>query len=138
MEDDKDNAVSTAAEDFNAVPSSSKLDVPPVTNIDNSSTQNDDIQTLPVDWSRYTPKQLRTPKNKKLRPTMPISSSLQLAKEEYYKKKTVLLREEIELKNGRRRSSKKRQREEEEHEIKMNILNCDLKLKEQELNMNKK
>ncbi|KAG5865547.1 hypothetical protein JTB14_009256 [Gonioctena quinquepunctata] len=31
MEDDKDNAVSTAAEDFNAVPSSSKLDVPPVT-----------------------------------------------------------------------------------------------------------
>ncbi|KAG5869777.1 hypothetical protein JTB14_036342 [Gonioctena quinquepunctata] len=87
MEDDKDNAVSTAAEDFNAVPSSSKLDVPPVTNIDNSSTQNADIQTLPVDWSRYTPKQLRTPKNKKLRPTMPISSSLQLDKEEYYKRK---------------------------------------------------
>ncbi|KAG5895457.1 hypothetical protein JTB14_001333 [Gonioctena quinquepunctata] len=46
MEDDKDNAVSTAAEDFNAVPSSSKLDVPPVTNIDNSSTQNADIQVI--------------------------------------------------------------------------------------------
>ncbi|KAG5878538.1 hypothetical protein JTB14_024539 [Gonioctena quinquepunctata] len=99
MEDDKDNAVSTAAEDFNAVPSSSKLDVPPVTNIDNSSTQNADIQV-------YT-KTTENAKNKKLRPTMPISSSLQLAKEEYYKKKTVLLREEIELKNGRRRSSKK-------------------------------
>ncbi|KAG5892349.1 hypothetical protein JTB14_011215 [Gonioctena quinquepunctata] len=77
------------AEDFNAVPSSSKLDVPPVTNIDNSSTQNADIQTLPVDWSRYTPKQLRTPKNKKLRPTMPISSSLQLAKESIIKENCV-------------------------------------------------
>ncbi|KAG5882835.1 hypothetical protein JTB14_008018 [Gonioctena quinquepunctata] len=131
MEDDKDNAVSTAAEDFNAVPSSSKLDVPPVTNIDNSSTQNADIQV-------YT-KKTENAKNKKLRPTMPISSSLQLAKEEYYKKKTVLLREEIELKKmeGEDRQ-RKRQREEEEHEIKMNILNCDLKLKEQELNMNKK
>ncbi|KAG5882712.1 hypothetical protein JTB14_020556 [Gonioctena quinquepunctata] len=92
MEDDKDNAVSQQQKIF-----SSKLDVPPVTNIDNSSTQNADIQTLPVDWSRYTPKQLRTPKIRNS-PTMPISSSLQLAKEEYYKKKTVLLREEIELK----------------------------------------
>ncbi|KAG5897262.1 hypothetical protein JTB14_013163 [Gonioctena quinquepunctata] len=102
MEDDKDNAVSTAAEDFNAVPSSSKLDVPPVTNIDNSSTQNADIQV-------YT-KTTENAKNKKLRPTMPISSSLQLAKEEYYKKKTVLLREEIELKKWKEKIVKENDR----------------------------
>lgn len=101
------------------------------------STENADNQI--IDWSRYTPKQLRTPKNKKLRPTMPISNSLLCAKEEYYKQKTVLLSEEIRLKKiDEEDRQRKRQREEEEHEMKMKILKCELLLKEKELNSNKK
>ncbi|KAG5884701.1 hypothetical protein JTB14_013713 [Gonioctena quinquepunctata] len=58
-----------------------------------------DIQAyFAADWSRYTPKQLRTPINIKVRQKIPVSNSLQIAKEEYFKNRNILLAEEIQSK----------------------------------------
>lgn len=80
-------------------------------------------------WSTYTPRKLKTPMTKKLRPmaVLPV-------KEEYYKKKIKLMEEEIKKSILQQEEMiSRRIRDEEEHYKKMKLLDLDIELKQKML-----
>ncbi|CAG9818152.1 unnamed protein product [Phaedon cochleariae] len=92
-----ENQITNTVEDFDTV--EDIITVPKMlnqkTDVELINNQHQDaeleISSNSNDWSKYTPRKLKTPINKKLRQKTPISSALQNAKQEYYVKRTALL-----------------------------------------------